>query len=140
MENLNLPYILYVEDDQLEAMRFQIALKVNDFEGKVDIALNGEEALEKLKEKRHDLPRIIILDLNMPVMNGFEFLTTIKNDISFRRIPIIILTTSENENDILQSYDFQVAGYFTKPFNPNKYNQIIARIKSYWEMSKTIKL
>jgi CheY-like chemotaxis protein len=134
------PYILYIEDDQLETMRFKIALNQNQFTGEVRMAENGEEGLNMLNAQRHHLPNIIVLDLQMPKMNGFEFLKEVKNDITLRRIPIIILTTSKNEKDILQSYDFQVAGFFTKPFSTLEYNKIVKCIKDYWEVSKTISL
>jgi len=141
MENtVTRPYILYVEDDKLEAMRFKIALSKNGFAGEIRMAENGEAGLELLNSQRHHLPNIIVLDLQMPKMNGFEFLAEIKDDITMRRIPIIILTTSNNEKDILQSYDFQVAGYFTKPFGHVKYNEIVSCIQTYWENSKTISL
>ena len=133
-------YILYIEDDKLETMRFQMALHQNKFIGEIKIAENGAKGLEILNEQRHHLPNIIVLDLQMPIMNGFEFLAVIKEDITLRRIPIIILTTSKNETDIFQSYDFQVAGYFTKPFSNREYNGIVKCIKDYWEISKTISL
>ena len=131
-------YILYIEDDKLEIMRFKIALKQNKFEGELEVGMNGEEGLNILNEKRHYLPSFIVLDLRMPVMDGFEFLDNIKKDITFRRIPIIILSTSQNESDILKSYDYQVAGYFTKPFSPMEYNKIVELIKLYWETAKTV--
>lgn len=134
------PYILYVEDDKLETMRFKIALNQNKFTGEVRMAENGEAGLDLLNAQRHHLPNIIVLDLQMPKMNGFEFLAEIKEDITLRRIPIIVLTTSKNEKDILQSYDFQVAGFFTKPFSTLEYNKIVGCIKDYWASSKTISL
>lgn len=141
MINTSTPsYILYVEDDKLETMRFRMALQQNGFVGEIKLAENGKKGLEILKEQRHHLPSIVVLDLQMPVMNGFEFLALIKEDITLRRIPIIILTTSRNETDILQSFDFQVAGYFTKPFSNIEYNNIVKCIKTYWETSKTISL
>lgn len=137
--NTSRPYILYLEDDYLETMRFTMALQHRDFNGKIEIAMNGQEGIDILNQKRHHLPDIIIVDLNMPVMNGFEFMEFIKNDITLRRIPVIVLTTSSNESDIVKSYDFQVAGYFTKPFGAEEYNRIIACIKEYWDIARISK-
>ena len=100
--------------------------------------MNGERGLEFLNERRHHLPKLIVLDLRMPVMNGFEFLEKMKNDLTFRRIPIIVLSSSKNEKDIVQCYDYQIAGYFTKPFSMNDYNKIIESIASYWGQAKIV--
>jgi len=135
MENSK-PYILYVEDDDLEVMKFKMALASHKMDYPLEITTNGEEALTFLKSKLYDLPRLILLDLRMPRMNGFEFLEVVKNNVALKRIPIIILTSSNDENDITQSYDLQVAGYFVKPFDPEDYNKMILQIENYWTTSK----
>ncbi len=134
----DLSYILYLEDSKLEIMRFQMALEASEYSGKVEIAMNGEKGLDFLNERRHHLPKLIVLDLRMPVMNGFEFLEKMKNDLTFRRIPIIVLSSSKNEKDIIQCYDYQIAGYFTKPFSMNDYNKIVESIASYWGQAKIV--
>ena len=138
MEN-NKPYILYVEDDDLEVMKLKMAMASHNMEYPLEITTNGEEALTFLKSKLYDLPRLILLDLRMPRMNGFEFLKEIKNDVALKRIPVIVLTSSSDENDVIQSFDLQVSGYFVKPFELANYNKMILQIGSYWEMSKISK-
>ena len=132
----SVPYILYIEDDDLEVMKFKMAMAKYGMEYPLEIAANGEEGLTFLKSKLHELPRLIILDLRMPRMNGFEFLEVIKNDVALKRIPIIVLTSSNDENDVTQSFDLQVAGYFVKPFDPEDYNKMILQIENYWTTSR----
>lgn len=129
-------YLMYLEDDPIELMKFKMAFK----EVQQDIAItsykNGLEGWEHLIANSNNLPQIIVLDLRMPIMNGFEFLEKLKSNVTFRKIPVIVLTTSDNENDILYSFDHQVAGYFVKPFSTEDYNEIILKINQYWETSK----
>ncbi len=134
----DLSYILYVEDSKLEIMRFKMALETNQYTNKVEIAMNGEEGLTFLNKNRHHLPKIIVLDLKMPIMNGLEFLEQIKKDPTLQRIPTIILTTSENEKDIEKCYHYQIAGYFAKPFGMKAYNTMVERIITYWRFSRVI--
>ncbi len=138
MTNTSKQYILYIEDDPLEVLKFKYAMKSFGFDNNnIAIANNGEEGLDFLSKKPHDLPKIIVLDLKMPIMNGFEFLEVIKSNITFKRIPIIVLTSSNNKDDIIHSYDLQSSGYFVKPFKTEQYNDIILQINNYWNTSLT---
>ncbi len=132
-------YLLYLEDDPIELIKFQSAF--NEINPGITIKSfsNGQEGWDFLIKNPNNAPSVIVLDLKMPVMNGFEFLEKIKNNVSFRKIPVIILSTSNHENDILYSFDHQVAGYFVKPFSTKDYNNIIAKVNEYWQTSKTPK-
>ncbi|APD07891.1 putative methanoproteinis regulatory protein FilR2 [Flavobacteriaceae bacterium UJ101] len=130
MEN---PYILYLEDDELEIHKFRLAFDSLGSNYKLKSCNNGEEGLLFLNQNRHHLPSFILLDLNMPIMNGFEFLEEVKSNASYKKIPIVIFSSSNNQSDIIYSYDLQVAGYFVKPFNPEDYKKVIEKINHYWE-------
>ncbi len=127
--------ILLVEDDMVDQMTVQRALKEINITNSLFIVNNGEEALEFLKGQQHANIWIILLDLNMPKMNGIEFLKIIKKDIHLKKIPVIVLTTSKEESDIIESYDLGVAGYMIKPVDYPKYVEVVKAINSYWNLS-----
>jgi len=129
--------ILLLEDDAIEVMKFNRALSTLKMNHKIIEANNGEEALEILKVK-DIIPDIIILDLNMPKINGIEFLKILKQDEFLRYIPAIILTTSNNHKDLLECYKIGIAGYVLKPL---KYEDYIIKIKKtleYWSSNELI--
>ncbi len=132
----NEDYILYLEDDAVELMKFEMAFTKLNRTMQIQSFENGLLGWEFLVNNKRHLPKIIILDLKMPVMSGLEFLENIKNHLSLRKIPIIVLTSSEDKNDILFSYENQVAGYFVKPFSIKDYDETIQRINEYWAVSK----
>jgi len=108
-----------------------------DIVHKIIEANNGEEALEILKD-REIIPDIIVLDLNMPKINGIEFLTILKEDEVLKYIPAIILTTSNNHKDVMECYRLGIAGYIIKPL---KYEEYVFRIKKlieYWSTNELI--
>jgi CheY-like chemotaxis protein len=129
--------ILLIEDDTIEVMKLKRAITKLTMDHELIEAKNGEEALEILKDHSM-LPDVIFLDLNMPKINGLEFLKILKEDSVLRFLPTIILTTSNNRKDILACYDIGVAGYIIKPL---KYDHYIEKIKialSYWSMNELI--
>ena len=97
---------------------------------------NGEEALAYLDEHQNDLPGIIVLDINMPRMNGIEFLGIIKKDERFLKIPVVVLTTSKEHQDRYESFNLNVAGYMLKPVIFDNFVMVIDIIHKYWEASK----
>ncbi|HLT28175.1 MAG TPA: response regulator [Zeimonas sp.] len=98
---------------------------------------NGEAAVEFLDTATaHELPCLILLDLNMPVMNGIEFLQVVKRHATWRRIPVVVLTTSEEEQDKIASFDLSVAGYMTKPVDYRKFVEAMRTIDAYWTLSE----
>jgi len=128
--------ILLVEDDQVDAMTVKRALKELNITNELFITGNGEEALEFLRDKDNESPCIILLDLNMPKMNGIEFLKIAKQDDSLRRIPVIVLTTSKDEQDKFDSFNLSVAGYMIKPVDYKQFVETMKAIKMYWVLSE----
>ena len=127
--------ILLVEDDRVDALTVKRAVKDLNIINPLVIAANGEDALEYLRNPDNQMPAFILLDLNMPRMNGLEFLAIIKEDESLRRIPVIVLTTSGEQRDRVESFDQSVAGYMVKPVQYHDFLETMRSIHIYWEMS-----
>ena len=104
----------------------------------IEKANNGEEALQKLQYK-DNLPDIILLDLNMPKINGVDFLKILKSDENLKYIPIIIVTTSSNQCDLLECYKIGIAGYVSKPLKYEEYVSKIDKLLAYWSINELIK-
>ena len=135
MNNTSKP-ILLVEDDQVDVMTILRALKEVHVSNRVVPMENGEAALEYLREPGNEEPCIILLDLNMPIMNGIEFLQNIKQDPELRRIPVVVLTTSEEQQDKMRSFDLGVAGYMAKPVDYRQFVEVVRSINLYWTISE----
>jgi CheY-like chemotaxis protein len=131
-------YILLLEDDAVETMRVERVMQSLDPKLRLEIAINGREGLNKLEQNISDLPSIILLDLNMPVMNGIEFLTAVKSDDRLKYIPVIILTTSASDNDKLATYNLGIAGYMVKPVRYSDFTEVMRTIYQYWEASELV--
>jgi CheY-like chemotaxis protein len=97
---------------------------------------NGEEALNFLRNENNSKPCVILLDLNMPKINGLEFLKIIKDDAELRQIPIIVLTTSKDETDKSESFQRSAAGYIIKPTDYKKFVDAIRTVDLYWTLSE----
>jgi CheY-like chemotaxis protein len=128
--------ILLVEDDQVDAMTVKRALKEIKVTNRLDIVNDGEQALAFLKNPDKDTPGIILLDLNMPRMNGIEFLKIAKKDETMKKIPVIVLTTSKDDQDKIDSFNFGVAGYMVKPVDYQKFVEVVKTIDLYWTLSE----
>ncbi len=129
--------ILLVEDDTVDAMTVKRALKEIKVTNPLFTANNGEEALEFLKEKCNgDKPCIILLDLNMPKMNGIEFLKIAKQDKELKLIPVIVLTTSRGDQEKVETYNLGVAGYMIKPVDYIQFVEMMKAINIYWTLSE----
>ena len=128
-------HILLVEDDAVDAEALQRAFRQHNFAAPVTVVKNGREALAFLREKRptHGVIHryLILLDLNMPQMNGFEFLTALRQDEQLKQNIVFVLTTSKQDQDIRAAYDQQIAGYLLKAPGANNFEQLIALLKSY---------
>ena len=131
--------ILLVEDDRVDTMTVKRAFKdlkvINQLVNRVD----GEEALEYLRSETNEKPCLILLDLNMPKMNGLEFLRIAKADDVLKKIPVIVLTTSMEKQDIAESFELGVAGYMVKSVEYKKFTETIGAIISYWVLSESPK-
>jgi CheY-like chemotaxis protein len=125
-----------VEDDQVDAMTVKRALKELHVTNPLAHLENGEAALAHLRDPACEKPCIILLDLNMPRMNGIEFLRVIKSDVALKRIPVVVLTTSEEQQDKVNSFDLGVAGYMAKPVDYRQFVEVMRAINSYWTISE----
>ncbi len=128
--------ILLVEDDLVDIMTIKRALKEIKITNPIAVCNNGLEALDYLKNKSNTRPGIILLDLNMPKMNGIEFLQVIKKNIDFKRIPVVVLTTSKAEQDKMESFNLGVSGYMIKPVDYLQFVETIKTIHLYWTLSE----
>ena len=128
--------ILLVEDDKVDVMTIKRSLQEIHVTNMLNVTGNGEEALRYLNNSQHELPCIIFLDLNMPKMNGLEFLHIVKHDSAFKKIPVVVLTTSKNEQDKLESFNLGVAGYMIKPIDYQQFVEVVRTINLYWTVSE----
>lgn len=128
--------ILLVEDDDVDAMTVRRAFKELKVTNPLIQRGNGEAAIEYLRSVPDDAPCLIMLDLNMPVMNGIELLQAVKQHPLWRRIPAVVLTTSEEEQDKIASFDLSVAGYMKKPVDYRQFVEAMRTIDAYWTLSE----
>lgn len=129
---------LLVEDDEVDIMNVKRAFEKNKIANPLHISRDGLEALEILKKKPkiENYPNVVLLDLRMPKMDGIEFLKNIRADSELKKLIIIVLTTSDDDRDVVSAYDFNVAGYIIKPITFDKFMQAMATINLYWTLSK----
>ena len=128
--------VLLVEDDAIDAMTVRRAFRDLKLGNPLAHVTNGEEALQYLGKEENPKPCVILLDLNMPRMNGVEFMKVAKADPVLRRIPIVVLTTSTDDRDIVESYKLSVAGYIVKPVDYKKFVEAIKMIDVYWTLNE----
>jgi len=128
--------ILLIEDDMIEIMKFNRTLSSLELDHNIIEAKNGEQALQILEDKKDSLPDIILLDLNMPKISGIEFLSILKKDSQLKYIPTIILTTSNNEKDLVECYKIGIAGYVLKPLKYEDYVSKIESLLNYWSINE----
>ena len=125
--------ILLVEDDEGDIELTQISFQRSKLLNNLHIARDGIEALEFLRSPPDKLqPDLILLDLNMPRMDGYEFLKIVKMDEGLKKIPIVVLTTSESEEDVLKSYDLHANAFISKPVGMEGLMSVINRMAEYW--------
>lgn len=128
--------ILLVEDDQVDTMTVKRALKEIHVSNPLVHVENGEEAVNYLRDSQREKPCIMLLDLNMPIMNGIEFLQVVKHDDQLKRIPVVVLTTSEEQQDKVSSFNLGVAGYMAKPVDYRQFVEVMRSIDAYWTISE----
>ncbi|OGC10415.1 two-component system response regulator [candidate division KSB1 bacterium RBG_16_48_16] len=128
--------ILLVEDDRVDAMTVRRAFSDLKVTNKLVAVGNGEEALVFLQNGNNDKPCLILLDINMPKMNGIEFLKIAKNDHGIKSIPVVILTTSQEERDRMEGFSNGVAGYMIKPVDYLQFVETMRTIQMYWTLSE----
>lgn len=123
--------ILLVEDNEGDIVLTQEALKDGRIKNNIVIARDGVEALAVL-DSGESLPDLILLDINLPKLNGLEVLTAIKTDPRLKTIPVIMLSTSDEQNDILTSYNNYANCFITKPVDFNRFIDVVRTIETFW--------
>jgi CheY-like chemotaxis protein len=127
--------ILLVEDDQVDVMNVRRAFDKNRITNPLYVAGDGIEALSMLRSaKVPPARRIILLDLNMPRMNGIEFLRELRNDPALSVTPVVVLTTSNDERDKIDAFNLNVAGYLVKPVTFINFVEVMAALNKYWTL------
>ena len=135
-EAVNPINILLVDDDEGDVLLTKKALQKSKIYNTLNVAKDGVEALQFLRRegefKDASRPGLILLDLNMPRKDGRETLAEIKNDEDLRSIPVVVLTTSDADQDVLQSYDLQANCYITKPVDLTQFTNVIQQLQDFW--------
>jgi chemotaxis family two-component system response regulator Rcp1 len=128
--------VLLVEDDEDDVRLTREALRDSKVIVNMTVASDGEDALRRLRrEGPHSgtpLPDLILMDLNLPGMSGRDVLAELKRDEMLKRIPVVVLTTSEAETDVVKCYDLGANCYITKPVNFDQFRRIIKAIDEFW--------
>jgi CheY-like chemotaxis protein len=136
MENLSVVDVLLVEDDPGDVVLIREAFEFNKVHNALHVASDGVEALDFLyrRNAHADAPRpdLVLLDLNLPRKDGREVLEEVKADPDLRTIPIVVLTTSEAEEDILRSYDLHANAYVTKPVDFDRFIEVVRLIDDFF--------
>ena len=132
-------HFMIIDDDVIDIKDMQRTFKKNNIDNPLHIATNGLEALNKLlglngEKKIMPTPQIIILDINMPKMNGIEFMKNIRANKQLKSLLIFIFTTSNSEKDKMEAYNLNVAGYIVKPFQVSQFMEIISSLHRYWNL------
>lgn len=128
--------ILLVEDNEGDIVLIKEALSEGGFQHKLSIVRDGEDAVQFLRREgrfaSESIPDLIVMDINLPRLNGMELLKYIKQHVSFRSIPVVILTTSSSSRDILEAYQQYVNSYIIKPGNLQAYIGVVHAIMDFW--------
>ncbi len=128
--------ILLIEDDNVDVMTVERAFRDLKIANQLVSTSNGEQALEYLRTNGNKKPCVILLDLNMPKMNGTEFLKIVKTDEALKKIPVVVLTTSSQQQDVVESFKLGAAGYMVKSVDYGKFVETIRTINLYWTLSE----
>ena len=133
---MNEVHILLVEDNEGDIILTTEAFKDMKLENKISVVNDGEAALRFLKKEGEyadsDTPQLILMDINLPGMDGKELLERIKNDEELKDIPVVMLTSSSSDADISDCYDKQVNWYITKPIDYDKYTKVMHEIEAFY--------
>ena len=136
--------ILIADDDTDDRLFMERALRQSGYIQAIQFVEDGEELMDYLHrkgrytEENAPWPDLLVLDLNMPRKNGFQALREIKEDMKLRRLPVVVMTTSSADEDIVKTYNLGVNSFVTKPFNFNRLVEMVGALKTYW--MDTVKL
>ena len=140
LDNLN---ILLIEDDEVDIMNVKRSFKKNELNNPLFVARNGMEALDMLRgenghRKIFPIPRIILLDINMPKMNGLEFLKELRKDPNLKSISVYMMSTSRNVQDKIAAYGLNVSGYIQKSLLSQDSIDTVARLGAFWRLCEFV--
>lgn len=128
--------VLLIENDTVDIMTVKRAMRDLKISNPLKVAHNGEQALELLHQDLSNLPALILLDLNMPRMNGLEFLEIAKREEKLRAIPVIVFTTSNEQSDRTRAFEYSIAGYMVKPVDYERFLHMLRTVFDYWYLSE----
>ena len=135
----NIVEILIVEDNEQDLALAQRALRKAKVSNRIHVARDGEEALQFLfcegpyaERKMEDGPKVILLDLKLPKIDGLEVLQRIKSDPRTKSIPVVVLTSSKEQNDVVETYNLGVNSYIVKPVNFEQFSETVQKLGMYW--------
>lgn len=136
----NLLSILLIDDDEVDVLSLQRGFKKNNIFNPLFVAGDGLDALDKLRgtngaEKITPTPRIILLDIHMPKMSGLEFLKELRADNHLHTASVFVLTSSEDDKDRIEAFNYNVAGYIRKPVTMENFIQAVATLKNFWKLT-----
>ena len=127
--------ILLVDDDEVDVMTVKRAFQKANITNRLFVASNGVEALEMLRSGAVPASRrLVLLDLNMPKMNGLEFLREVRNDPALQSLTVVVLTTSNEDRDRVDAFQLNVAGYLLKPVTFHTFADVMATLNKYWTL------
>ena len=126
--------ILLVEDNPGDVRLVEVALRELSTDTELDVVTDGSQALETLSRhlRNETIPDLVLLDLNLPRMDGFEFLEEVQDRSALARIPILVLTSSNSCEDVVESYERAANAYLTKPTDPDEYIEMIETVAGFW--------
>jgi CheY-like chemotaxis protein len=134
-----LGHILLAKDNETDALLVRRAIKIAGVKASLEVVRDGQEAVEYLSgvngfadRTLHPFPKLVLLDLKMPRLDGFEVLRIVRNDLRFTRLPVVVLTNSENPSDIKRAYELGATSYFRKPDNIEGLDEMIHVLHAYW--------
>jgi CheY-like chemotaxis protein len=132
--SVSLPCLLLVEDNPMDLDLTLRAFNKKKFVNTIHVARDGEEALAWFArwEAGEPMPAVILLDINLPKVNGLEVLQQLKAHPEFRRIPVVVLTSSREDSDLKAAYDLGVSSYIEKPVSFSKFIEVAEHIELYW--------
>lgn len=135
-KDLKLGHILLVEDNEGDILLTLEAFEESKLDTQISVVRNGQEALDFLYKQNSFIdaqkPDLILLDINIPIISGHEVLEDIKKNVTLKKIPVIMLTTSSSQKDIVKAYDNHCSGYVKKPSEMEKFIKAILKIEEFW--------
>ena len=131
--------ILLIDDDEIERIKFKKVSQETKFISTFFEAKNGENAITLLKNAQYSFD-LIITDLHMPIMDGFEFLEKLKRNKKFKNIPVVVMSSSKDHKDLKKCFNLGVSGYFTKCLQSSEYTGNVVSLLDYWQKSELANL